>query len=196
MNSNRIWFGLCVLSGLIGFIIGKIVFIPGISVQHEINPVHLISVISPIFVAVVISIIFAKERDNIKEIKGLILQRSCSVLDICESVHQYILNRQIAFSTAVSLLKKLSINTKCIFATCKETKIQLSKSESDLINQIKNINNLMTNTPVGPEDESVQPVRVEENIIHYEKNRVSEIELDLDKLQSMVLSLQVDIIRK
>jgi hypothetical protein len=196
MKTNKSWILLCFISCIIGILVGKILFIPGISIQHEINPVHALSVISTLFVAIVVSILFTQEKDKNKGKKEIVLNRVCAGFEICDSLHGRIIDNKIDHSHAVSVFKRIAIVTKCVFYACKTIGLTITMNEAKFNEQAKRLKDLMTNTPIIPDDLTTPPIKITKGIIEYNSNRIAEIETELEKLRNMFLELQIDIIAK
>jgi hypothetical protein len=196
VKTNKSWIFLCLLSCAVGILVGKILFIPGISIQREINPVHALSIISTLFVAIVISILFAQEKDKNKGRKEIVLNRVCAGLEICDSLFGKINDNKIEHSQAVSIFKRIGIVTKCVFYACNKIELKLTMNEDKFNEQAKRVKDLMTNTPIIPENVNTPPIKTTKGIVEYNSNRIAEIETELEKLRNMFLELQIDIIAK
>jgi hypothetical protein len=118
----------------------KVVDIPGIRVSGDINPLHFMSILTTVFVAVLVSIFFDQHKEKNKVGKGLFFKRIDDVLKIIDNIHEHIDKCEIEITAAASINKRLRSSISFIFSALENKKI-VARSEKDKIERIlKDIN--------------------------------------------------------
>jgi len=200
MNVNKNWILLSILiciSVFAGFLIAKMLTIPGLTVDTKINPLHALSIITSIFVAILVTIYFNRENDKLQRSKQLIIGRISAAFEVCDNLHCKIVDGQVDYATVVSGLKRINIICNCIYNLSARVNIKISIAKANYEAKIKAINALMTDTPiVGTEPTAQEPIKIENGIIKYSKERISEVETQIDQLKNTILELQVELIQK
>jgi len=187
--------GLCIVSLVIGILIGEMCIIPGLTIQKEINPVHAISIFTTILIAILVSIIFDKEKEKNNSEKQLIVNRINSALEIADLLHSKVAEKQIELSSAVSIIKRINITVSCIYKTLELVKLKVTPDKSECQGRIKDLNVSMTYTSVCDKGKPSPHIAVIKGILTYSPQRVSELETQIEHLKNMLLELQVHIIR-
>ncbi len=187
--------GLCIISLIIGILIGKMCIIPGLTIQKDINPVHAISIFTTILIAILVSIIFDKEKEKNNSEKQLIVNRINSALEIADLLHYKVAEKQIELSSAVSMIKRINITVSCIYKTLELVKLRIAPDKSECQAKIKDLNNLMTYTSVCDKGKPSPHIAVVKGLLTYSPQRVSELETQIEHLKNILLELQVHIIR-
>lgn len=179
----------------IGYLLGKIVHVPGYSLQKEISPVHAATAITPFLAAILISLWFNRESDKRKAEKSILLKRLDSGLELIDDIHEGIFAGNIELLRINTRNKRLNTIMRLIFIQLRL--IRMNMGSIDIIEQqISEIHILMTNTPVqGGTAATNPPVRISRNVVYYNEARAAELEVKVDALKNSILKLQMEIIR-
>ena len=196
MKSIKLWhvLVLCLLSAIIGALIIRMVDIPGIKIQKDINPLHALSIVLTLFVAIYISIIFDHKKEALKSIKQVLINRITSVNEIIDSLQIETATGCCEYSRVTSSIKRIFISISCILKICKLSKIEYNDLEEKIKVQSNTVKTLMTETPISASG-NVE-ISVSEGKINYNPSRRSEIETAIEALKNIILDLQYKIICK
>ena len=182
---------------IVGFFVGKIYNLPGITINRELDPLHAIAVLTPLFVAIWISVVFDSEKEKHGKEKNVILDRVSSALNIADNLHDRILCETMEITTATSTMKRLGITSKCIYTQLNLASMRTKLHEKTIEDKLREIKGLLTNTPVVAEGSEGDgpPVKVENNTLIFSRYRVAELETQMDQLKNMLFELQMQVIR-
>ena len=86
MKKENIFFYFLLI--VIGFILGKMVFIPGITMDLSINPLHLLSILTTIGIAVFVGMIYNKNASYEVKRKELVQHLLDKSLDSIQNLLQ------------------------------------------------------------------------------------------------------------
>jgi len=195
MKVNKIIFIIFVfLAFIFGYLVSKMVNLPGISVQKEVNPLHFISILTTLSVAIVVSIIFDQFKEKNKVGKSLFFKRIEDVIEITDKINSHIEREEIEYSIAVSMNKRLRSSMIFIFKALIEKNIIDNHQKDKIEKLLKDINNSMTNTPISPDgDNGHDLLKIENGIIKYSHQRSSQICSRIEVFKNELFNLQMAI---
>lgn len=197
MKSDNFWI---VLSGgvifLIGFLIGKIFDIPGITIDTKLNPLHALSILVTLLIAIFISVLFQKNKDINNTANSIVIKRIDKIIEILDSLNELILDGSIETGKAPSISKRVYSSLKCVFASLTENNINISVDFKTVEDKNRKIKDLLTNTP-ALSDSSITlvspPIKVEEKKYIYNADRISEIEKEIEDLKNDLFKAQLEV---
>jgi hypothetical protein len=197
MKKNKLWIILCVVTFVIGFLVAKMVSVPYLSMQKEINPLHALSIITTLFIAILVSIVYDREKEKQKNVKQLIINRICNAFELSDNLYLKLIE-QIEIITVSSSLKRINMIIECVHKLCERGDVQIKFEKSLFLEKVKSIRDLMTSTPVIGDDivTAVPQISVEKNSVKYSKGRIAEIEVQIDQLKNLFLELQITVFEK
>ena len=172
-----------------GFLLGKLYKIPYFELEKKINPVDIFSIVVTISLAIIITKYIEKEKEDTRTEKDLLIKRLDNIFDWLED-NKAKIYLEAYYQEVTYYIKKISTNINYLFSAIAETEIKANNLKSDINNSIKNIRDLMTNTPLIY-DLFNNPITVEKNIIKYSIFRKNEIEVEHDHLIESLLRLQL-----
>lgn len=177
-----------------GYIVSKIVNIPHFSIQKEINPIHLISILTTIFVAILISIIFDQHKERNKVGKGLFFDKIEDIYNILEKIHGLIETKKIDLSTATSSIKRLRSSIRFIFVALENKRIVATDHKNRIESILKDMNSAMTNTPIAETHSTANtPLSISDGVITYSQQRAAHISSQVEVLKNELFKLQMTI---
>lgn len=135
----------------LGFVISKVVSIPGVYLSLEINPTHLISILATVFIALVLSIGFDFYKEKRKVEKGLIFQRLNETNEIIDKINEYVENGVVPTPVMNSSNKRLRSTISFIFEVMNKCEMETLIGAKEVDDLVKKILDLMTNTPAMEE---------------------------------------------
>lgn len=181
---------LIVLSA--GILIGKIFYFPGITCELKLNPLHALSILTSLFLALVVSCFWAKLKENHKLCKDIFFHRLREILDRIEILKKN-LKKQMNINEIIGPISDL----QKIFARF-ENSMTISKTTVDykpeaFKEKTKSLRVLMTDTPIVAENNDELPIVIEANIAQYSTTRYDEIEKKLREIEDYILELEFKI---
>ena len=183
---------LIVISLGLGFLIGKMVTIPGIEMDLKINPLHGISILSTVFVAVLISMFFEKEKEKNRITNELIIKRLDSVLPLIDDLHDSISGGNMPYVKATSS-KRIHSALKFTWNVMNEKELNFNTEFTEVESEYRNLKDLLTNVPADTTDDN-SPLKVKDGMATYQPSRISEIERSLELLKNIIFKTQLDLL--
>ncbi len=178
---------------LVGFLAGKLIFIPGISVQKEINPLHFISIVSTLFMAIVISVLIDKERRINDVEKKLIIDKLQAIWNETEELEKLVNSKQVLHCEVISLIKRIRSATSFVEKALKTIGKSPCSSIQQLKTYCKQLSDLATNTvATDPQKPIPEEVKIDNGYVFYSQNRVAEIEACIGTLGNELFQSQIN----
>ncbi|HUX54910.1 MAG TPA: hypothetical protein VMV56_10880 [Williamwhitmania sp.] len=169
--------------------------IPGIKFDNQVDPLHALSILVTFAIAVLLSVFFEAHKKKDSTQKEIMIKRVDRVLNTLEELHKAILTGKIDFQTAVSLPKRLNKTFDYIWESLKINKINVKIEKSEIINLIRDLKDLLTNTPTNEERKLKKycPITVNDNLLIYASPRVTEICSKLEEINNKLFQTQLNI---
>jgi len=183
-----------------GYVMTRFINVPHFEVSKSIDISNVLTLIVTAWLAILISTVFEKQNNDNRVEKDLIITRVGNIYDIAASLQIESNSGRIHITEASSSLKRINtalnsiyrIVSKCHFNITDDLKERLKQSLSD-------IRITLTNTP-SITDEQLNatdlPIEIKDSIIHFNKERVSQLEVKFDTLKDLLLELQIHINKK
>lgn len=193
---KTIWLILLFLITLIiGIFAGKLFSIPYFEIDPKINVLHAISILTPIFVAVVVGVILDQHKESNKIKRDLVLSRIDELYTTVNELHE-ILDppTNISLTDINKKLKAigthgLSIKSIIMAANYKESSHVNAYTETH-----KALKNKLTMTDITAHEEGNTPdISVADGKCVYSTARILEIESDINDLRKHIFYMQVEI---
>lgn len=195
MKNNNYYWILLITVFLIGVIFGIFVDIPGITIDTKINPLHALSILVTLFIAVSISVVFQKNKDINNTANSIIIKRIDKIIEILDSLNELILEESIETTKGNSIPKRIHSSLKCVFDSLIENTINISIKFETIEEKHRKIKDLLTNTPAKTDSTDSPPVKVENEKYVYNATRVSEISKNIEDLKNDLFKTQLEINR-
>ncbi len=192
-------FGVTVLAAclvIVGYALGKVVNVPGVTFDNKISAIHLINIITTVIIAVVIGLIIDAQRKKSVFKKELIVCRIDDPIKIVDFIYEIVGRDSIPWPHVTSLNKRFRMYVDCIIKVLEEGKIKASKLEADkMLPNIERLEFLMTSTPANliEGEGASQPVFIKNGLVKYSTGRVSEIYTQVEILKIALFKLQMKI---
>ena len=179
----------------IGVLFGVFLNIPYFSVDGKINIIDALSLVCTILLAIYITKVLEKSKEDKRNEKDLILIRTDDIFQIITTISSKISPSGINYNEITALLKRLSMSIQVIYNVLNLISIEIDPKSKALINDsVRKIRDLLTDTPVESEIPPLvlfSPIRITNNNILLSTLRITEIEVD--KLKQNLLLLQISI---
>jgi hypothetical protein len=198
---------VCLFFFASGFISAKFVDFPYFTISKTVDIVNvslallnLINILVTIGLAIFISIIIDKKKGNDRAEKDLIIRKIDNVYNIVTELQRDCISGKIQYQEAASSIKRINVSFISIYKTIDKCHFSI---ENDIKDKIKeetyNLRDLLTNSP-RVDEKLVQgsdlPMEVKDGVVHFNRQRISQIEAKFDLLKDLNLELQIIIIKK
>lgn len=175
-----------------GYLMSKITNLPFFSIQKEINPLHLLSILTTILVAVLISIIFDQHKEKNKIGKSLFFKRINDIDFMLDKLHETLESSSIDLIHAISVNKRLRSAMTFVFIALKKNKIIVDTQKAQIDKYLKELNVSMTSTPVSSAETNSSPtIEIRAGLITYSDQRASQIGSQIEVLRNELFKLQM-----
>lgn len=200
IKNNLIKTGIYISLIAFGYILARFINFPHFEFSKTIDISDILGLVVTIWLAILITTVLEKQKNDHRVEKDLIISRVGSIYEIASSLQIGSNSGQIHLTEASSSLKRIntSLNSihkiieKCHFNVSNEIKCKTDTCLSEL-------RDVLTSTPSIPVDQINSndiPIAVREGIIHYNRERVSQIEVKFETLKDLLLELQIEINKK
>jgi len=184
------------ISLVIAFIFGKIINVPGVTLDTELNPFHALSPLVTLVIALVLSIYVQRSRDINGSASDLTIKRVDKIIDLLDDLQESVsATNRILTTNANAFPKRIGSGLKSTLSSLHENNIPVSVEYSELEIIIRDLREVLTLTPVQNDENKGKdkPIYVENGYTHYNSSKVSEVNKLVDDLRDMLFKIQLDI---
>ena len=183
---------------LAGVLIGRLIKDwPLFVIEYKLSVTHLASILSTVFIAILISYYFDNEKHDNRKEKELIIKRVDDIYTLIENISVKIEDGSISYQQAASKVKRINLAFINVFDILKSSKIKLKQDfKSEFLDKSKALRDLLTKTPVFTEEQLIGtdlPIEVKDGIINYNESRIAEIDTLFEKIKGQIVKLQLTI---
>jgi hypothetical protein len=178
---------------LMGILLGKIIDIPGITIDTKINPLHALSILVTFLIALLITVYFQTNKEINNAANSIIIKRIDKVIEILDILNELILDGSIEILKAPSITKRVYSSLNCIFQSIKENNINVTVDFKTVEDRSRKIKDLLTDTPAKIDTDTVAPIHIADNKYVYSSARVSELERQIEDLKNDLFRAQLEI---
>jgi hypothetical protein len=195
IKDKNFWCTVLLLTTIffIGFILGKLIEVPFITIEKNINPLHALSILVTLLVALVISVFFQKNKDINNTANDIIIKRVDKIVDMLDILNESILEGSIEVIKAPAISKRIYSSLKCVNQSLIDYSISISATFDSIEQKHRLIKDLLTNTPAHNGNDAPMPVKVENEKYVYTSARISEIERNIEDLKNSLYKTQLEI---
>jgi hypothetical protein len=197
LNNNIISASIYLSFAAFGYVISRYFEIPHFELSKSIDPSNIITLIVTVWLAIIITTFFEKQNSNNRVEKDLIITRIGNLYDIADSLQLESNSGRIHITEASSSVKRINTALNsiyrivgiCHFNITDDLKIRLRNSLYD-------IRNTLTKTPSVSEEllnSKDLPIEIRDSMIHFNKDRIAELEVKFENLKDLLLELQIHI---
>ncbi|MEX2345699.1 MAG: hypothetical protein WD604_08810 [Balneolaceae bacterium] len=190
----------CVCLVLIGVLIGKFISFPNFEISRSLDLVNISSIIVTILLAVLITVFFDKRKNDNRIEKDLILRRVDNVYEITNELQKESISGEIPYTEAASSIKRINTSIQSIYRTVEKCQFSIKNDIKESIKfAIGDLRDILTDTPKVTEEQienSDLPIEVKNGIIHFNRQRIGQIESKFDRLKDCLLELEIRINKK
>ena len=185
---------------IFGIIIGKIISFPFFKISKEIDLINLLSIIVTIGLAILITTYFDKRKSDYRTEKDLIIKRVDDIYSICSVLQIEAISGKIPYTEAASSIKRINVSIKSVYSLINKSNINVdNETKQKFKKSLSELKDILTDTPMISEEEIASsdiPISVKNGVIHFNRERVSQIEFKFDKLKDLLLEWQILINKK
>lgn len=200
LKSNLIKVGIGLSLIAFGYIIARIISFPYFEFSKSIDISDILGLIVTAWLAILVTTVFEKQNSDNRVEKNLIISRVGNIFEIASSLQIGSNSGQIHLTEASSSLKRINTALNSIYKIIEKCHFNITSDIKNRTNTcLSDLRDILTNTPSIPEDQinsNDMPIAVREGIIHYNQERVSQIEVKFDTLKDLLLELQIEINKK
>lgn len=183
-----------------GYFFTRFIEIPHFEISKTIDISNVLTLIVTAWLAILITTVFEKQNSDHRVEKDLIISRVGNIYDIAASLQLESNSGRIHISEASSSLKRINTALNSIYNIVEKCHFNITVDLKDRLKQIlSDIRITLTNTP-SITDEQLNakdlPIEIKDSIIHFNKERISQLEVKFDVLKDLLLELQIDINKK
>jgi len=200
LKNKLIQFGIYVTLIVFGYAISRFVNLPHFEVSKTIDISNVITLIVTAWLAILISTVFEKQNNDNRIEKNLIITRVDNVFDMAASLQLESNSGTIHLTEASSSIKRINSSLISIYKIVDKCQFSITDDIKERIkNNISDLRSFLTNTPVITDEELTSkdlPIKIKDSIVHYNKDRISQLEVKFDELKDLLLELQIEINKK
>lgn len=183
-----------------GYAITRLIEIPHFEISKSIDVSNVLTLIVTAWLAILITTVFEKQNNDHRVEKDLIITRVGNIYDIADSLQLESNSGRIHITEASSSLKRINTALNSIYRIVDKCHFNITDDLKDrLKNSLADIRNTLTNTPFVTDEQLNSkdlPIEIKDSIIHFNKERVSQLEVKFDTLKDLLLELQIHINNK
>lgn len=191
MSKNIIKPILYSLLGIIaGFFIAKIPQMEGVTISPQIPVFDIISLLITVVLAIYVAKILEKDVQNSQVGKQMFLTKIEQNESLLSSLNEYIGQETILLSKINNILHRYRTIQNTIHSALKSKKKngEFSSDCESIENEAKELNQLLTMTPIDSSDQS--NITIRDGKITYSNNRITEITTCLLRIDNMLFNLK------
>lgn len=183
-----------------GYVLTRFFDIPHFEVSKTIDISNVLTLIITAWLAILITTVFEKQNNDNRVEKDLIITRVGNIYDIAASLQLESNSGRVHITEASSSLKRINTALNSIYRIVDKCYFNITADLKDrLKNSLSDIRITLTNTP-SLTDEQLNskdlPIEIKDSIIHFNKERISQLEVKFDTLKDLLLELQMHINKK
>lgn len=183
-----------------GYAVTRFIEIPHFEISKTIDVSNVLTLIVTAWLAILITTVFEKQNNDHRVEKDLIITRVGNIYDIADTLQFESNSGRIHITEASSSLKRINTALNSIYRIVDKCHFNITENLKDRLKIIlADIRNTLTNTP-SVTDEQLNskdlPIEIKDSIIHFNKERVSQLEVKFDTLKDLLLELQIHINNK
>lgn len=184
----------------LGILIGKFYNFPHFEISKSIDLISLLSIIVTVGLAIIITVHFDKRKSDNRVEKDLILRRVDNVYEITTELQKESISGTILYTEAASSIKRISTAMQSIYKTVDKCAFSIKDDiKGSIKTAIGDLRDILTDTPKVSEEQiqnSDLPIEVKDGVIHYNRQRIAQIEAKFDVLKDTLLELEIRINKK
>ncbi len=200
LKSKLIQAGIYLSCIVFGYVTTRFFEIPHFEISKSIDISNILTLIVTAWLAILITTVLEKQNNDHRVEKDLIITRVGNIYSIADSLQLESNIGRIHITEASSSLKRINTALNSIYRIVDKCHFNITNDLKDRFkNSLADIRNTLTNTP-SLTDEQLNskdlPIEIKDSIIHFNKDRVSQLEVKFDTLKDLLLELQIHINNK
>lgn len=179
-----------ILGIIAGFFIAKIPQMEGVTISPQIPVFDIISLLITVVLAIYVAKILEKDVQNSQVGKQMFLTKIEQNESLLSSLNEYIGQEIILLSKINNILHRYRTIQNTIHSALKNKKKngEFSSDCESIENEAKELNRLLTMTPIDSSDQS--NITIRDGKITYSNNRITEITTCLLRIDNMLFNLK------
>jgi hypothetical protein len=183
-----------------GYVLTRFIDIPHFEISKTIDISNVLTLIITAWLAILITTVFEKQNNDHRVEKDLIITRVGNIYDIAASLQIESNSGRVHITEASSSLKRINTALNSIYRIVEKCHFNITDDLKDRLKlSLSDIRTTLTNTPLVTDEQlNAQdlPIEIKDSIIHFNKERVSQLEVKFDTLKDLLLELQIHINKK
>ncbi len=178
------------LSG--GFLAGKIVGVPGITCQTELNPLQALSIVVTIYIAVAFGVVLSR-RDKVSDVeKQLVIGKLAKIEGALQDVRGLVLDGNLGVNAAVAFRKQFTAVFLCVWDEGKLCRCKGGPSMESCEGKIAEIHRMMTTQTICDDETVTSPdVSVKDKKMVYSAPMITKLDSQFGALSNDIFALQI-----
>lgn len=178
----------------IGILIGKFIEVPSIKVDPTINLLHGLSILTTLFVAIVIAIYFdtQKKKDSIQ--KEIMIKRIDKIVDSLDDLQKDVSIGKVVLQFAIAFPKRFKGSIDYVWDALSHYEIAVSVEKDEIIKAHRELRALLTTTPIpAVAAQSKDLASVADDSLIYSTPKIAQIITVIETLKNDLFKVQLDI---
>jgi len=200
LRNRLIQAGIHILSMAFGYGFSRFIDIPHFEIAKTIDIANVLALIVTAWIAILITTVFEKQNNDHRVEKDLIITRVDNIYEIADSLQLGSNSGSIHITEASSSLKRINTALNSIYRVVAKCHFVINDDIIERLNSIlADIRIMLTDTPSVTEEQlnaTDLPIEIKDSIVHFNKERVSQLEVKFDTLKDLLLELQLHINNK
>lgn len=175
---------------IIGFVLAKMSLLENITISPEIPAFDIVTLIVTVLLAIYVAQILERDVQNNQVSKAMYIAKIEQNESILSSLNDYLGQDTILLSKINNILHRYRTTQNTIHTALKEKnkKGKFDNDCSSIESEAKELNKLLTMTPIDNSDES--NITIREGVITYSNNRLTEITTCLLRIDNLLFELK------
>lgn len=193
--TNRLMLAIgALVCAAIGFVCGSMINVPGLSLSRNLNPIHLISILSTVLVALILKTVVEDSRSKGRVRREFITKYIEMAQQRIDTISIELQDGAISCTKAPSLSKRVTRIARWINDALRSCKIAAPNSWNTVENHLRKLNDLLTSSPRRPISQAGLSIHASDGKYRYSEARIQEIELCIDELLGVFADLHIEIV--
>lgn len=178
----------------IGMFIGKWFEVPYITIDPKINLLHGLSLLSTLFIALAITLVFDTQKKRDSTLKEIMIKRIDKLVHALDDLQNEVSTGKVGLQFAVAFPKRLLGSVKYIWGAFLLNHIKVRVEEKNIVTTVRELRQLLTTTPTQAEKLLKNDLAVvDEDFLVYGAPRIAQIIAVIETLKNEFFSVQLSI---
>lgn len=175
---------------ILGFVLAKVSLLGDIKISPEIPAFDIVTLVVTVLLAIYVAQILERDVQNNQVSKAMYIAKIEQNENTLSSLNDYLGQDTILFSKISNILHRYRTTQNTIHTALKEKdkKGKFDDECSNIESEAKELNKLLTMTPIDNSDQS--NITIRDGVITYSNNRITEISTCLLRIDNLLFDLK------